>query len=193
MQKKTNHFYFLYLTILSLCITDDFAWTEEKDALTIYIRNVTESVTYEMLHEAFSKFGTIRTLNLVHQKACAFVEFAAPEAHRKALQATSVFVGDGHENVLTEKRVRKPPQAFTRRPSNNNLLKSFSSHNNLHSSYGLHSVSTAAAASVPNSTTATGTTVSSTATPPASPPTLENGQRVWLKKESERCDLTATC
>ena len=41
---------------------------EEKDALTIYIRNVTEHVTYEMLHEAFSAFGTIRTLNVVHPK-----------------------------------------------------------------------------------------------------------------------------
>ncbi|KAG0053335.1 hypothetical protein BGZ83_001300 [Gryganskiella cystojenkinii] len=166
---------------------------EEKDALTIYIRNVTESITYEMLHEAFSNFGTIRTLNVVHPKACAFVEFVTPEAHQKALQATSVSVGQGHENVLTEKRVRKPPQQFTRRPSNNNLLKSFSSHNNLHSSYGLHSVS-AAAVSVISTTSTTGTAaVSSTATPPASPPTLEKGQEGWLKKEDEGCDLTRTC
>ncbi|KAG0355756.1 hypothetical protein BG005_005277 [Podila minutissima] len=41
---------------------------EEKDALTIYIRNVTENVSYDMLHEAFSAFGTIRTLNVVHPK-----------------------------------------------------------------------------------------------------------------------------
>ncbi|KAF9094483.1 hypothetical protein BGX29_009478, partial [Mortierella sp. GBA35] len=81
---------------------------EEKDALTIYIRNVTESITYEMLYDAFSGFGTIRTLNVVHPKACAFVEFAGADAHQKALAATSVSVGDGHENVLTEKRVRKP-------------------------------------------------------------------------------------
>ncbi|KAF8934170.1 hypothetical protein BGZ47_010461 [Haplosporangium gracile] len=115
---------------------------EEKDALTIYIRNVTESITYEMLHDAFSIFGTIRTLNVVHPKACAFVEFATPEAHQKALAATSVPVGDGHENVLTEKRVRKPQQTagggFTRRPSTNNL-KSFASSGNLQGSYNNNS------------------------------------------------------
>ncbi|KAG0281348.1 hypothetical protein BGZ95_004687 [Linnemannia exigua] len=82
---------------------------EEKDALTIYIRNVTESITYDMLHDAFSVFGTIRTLNVVHPKACAFVEFASADAHQKALAATSVPVGDGHENVLTEKRVQRKP------------------------------------------------------------------------------------
>ncbi|KAF9272769.1 hypothetical protein BGZ68_002115 [Mortierella alpina] len=67
---------------------------DEKDALTIYIRNVTESITYEMLHDAFSAFGVIRTLNVVHPKACAFVEFTTSEAHQKALAATSVPVGN---------------------------------------------------------------------------------------------------
>ncbi|KAG0341738.1 hypothetical protein BG004_005927 [Podila humilis] len=97
---------------------------DEKDALTIYIRNVTESVSYEMLHDAFSAFGTIRTLNVVHPKACAFVEFTTADAHSKALVAASVRVGDGQEIVLTEKRVRKPQTGFARRPSTNNL-KSF--------------------------------------------------------------------
>ncbi|KAI8595610.1 hypothetical protein EDD21DRAFT_420488, partial [Dissophora ornata] len=41
---------------------------EEKDALTIYIRNVTDRTTYEMLHEAFSAFGTIRLLNVLYLK-----------------------------------------------------------------------------------------------------------------------------
>ncbi|KAK3835795.1 MAG: hypothetical protein JOS17DRAFT_519178 [Linnemannia elongata] len=175
---------------------------EEKDALTIYIRNVTESVTYEMLHDAFSVFGTIRTLNVVHPKACAFVEFATPDAHQKALAATSVPVGDGHENVLTEKRVRKPQQTagggFTRRPSTNNL-KSFASSGNLQASYNNssnnsnsnsnnnshthHMISTAAAAP-----THTGTANSYHSM------TKMNSKGTELHtKEDEGCDLTATC
>ncbi|KAG0247926.1 hypothetical protein BG011_000726 [Mortierella polycephala] len=114
---------------------------EEKDALTIYIRNVTESVTYEMLHKAFSVFGTIRTLNVVHSKACAFVEFATADAHEKALAATSVPVGEGYEHyVLTEKRVRKPQQSlssFSHRPSMNKS----SSFSNIHH-HGAHAINT---------------------------------------------------
>ncbi|GJJ73440.1 hypothetical protein EMPS_05798 [Entomortierella parvispora] len=175
---------------------------EEKDALTIYIRNVTESITSEMLHDAFSTFGAIRTLNVVHPKACAFVEFASPEAHQKALAATSVFVGEGHENVLTEKRVRKPPQAFTRRPSNNNMLKSYSSHNNLNSSFGIHSVSAATAAISLNTNASTlgaattTTTAAVTTTPPPTPPSQENDKvqrEGWLKKGDDGRDLSATC
>ncbi|KAG0324203.1 hypothetical protein BGZ99_002083 [Dissophora globulifera] len=130
---------------------------EERDALTIYIRNVTESISYDMLYEAFSAFGTIRTLNMVHPKACAFVEFTSPNAHQKALAAVSVPVGDGKESVLTEKRVRRQQQspAFTRRPSANNLKASAAANNgnhhysynnsNIPTDYTPHTVSTAAA------------------------------------------------
>ncbi|KAF9420191.1 hypothetical protein BGZ94_009201 [Podila epigama] len=82
---------------------------EEKDALTIYIRNVTENMTQESLLRAFSVFGPIRVLNVVHPKACAFVEFTTPEAYKSALAATAVSVGNG-EIVLTEMRIRRPHQ-----------------------------------------------------------------------------------
>ncbi|KAF9967187.1 hypothetical protein BGZ70_010466 [Mortierella alpina] len=169
---------------------------EEKDALTIYIRNVTESITYEMLHDAFSAFGVIRTLNVVHPKhingndsrltscspsdttlkACAFVEFTTSEAHQRALAATSVPVGYGHEDVLTEKRVRKPqqqPSSFSRRASSNNL-KSQLSNSNLQAAYTLHTVSTASGI--------TGHTHSRLS--------HKGGE---LTKEDEGCDLTAAC
>ncbi|KAF9215543.1 hypothetical protein CPC16_010026 [Podila verticillata] len=163
---------------------------EEKDALTIYIRNVTEHVTYEMLHEAFSAFGTIRTLNVVHPKACAFVEFASPEAHQKALAATSVRVGDGQENVLTEKRVRKPQTTFTRRPSMNNL-KSFSSTNNLNSAYAPHSVSAATASS--NTATLNSNNNGQHKVVTTGSEHGHGNKDGWTKKEDEGCDLTATC
>ncbi|KAG0087045.1 hypothetical protein BGZ93_010129 [Podila epicladia] len=163
---------------------------EEKDALTIYIRNVTENVTYDMLHEAFSAFGTIRTLNVVHNKACAFVEFASPEAHQKALAATSVRVGNGQDNVLTEKRVRKPQTTFTRRPSMNNL-KSFSSTNNLNSAYAPHSVSAATASS--NTATLNSNNGHKVVTTGSEGHDHGHGKDGWTKKEDEGCDLTAAC
>ncbi|KAF9404919.1 hypothetical protein BGZ94_003876 [Podila epigama] len=177
---------------------------EEKDALTIYIRNVTENVTYEMLHEAFSVFGTIRTLNVVHPKACAFVEFASPEAHQKALAATSVRVGDGHDNVLTEKRVRKPQTSFTRRPSTNNLksypsISNLNNNNNNHSSnnnnnnnalYAPHSVSTATVSS--NTATLNSNNIHKVITSGITGDTHNNSKDGWAKKEDEGCDLTAT-
>ncbi|KAF9958198.1 hypothetical protein BGZ72_000736 [Mortierella alpina] len=149
---------------------------EEKDALTIYIRNVTESITYEMLHDAFSTFGVIRTLNVVHPKACAFVEYTTSEAHQRALAATSVPVGYGHEDVLTEKRVRKPqqqPSSFSRRPSSNNL-KSQLSNSNLQAAYTPHMVSTASGAA-------------------ANTHSRLHYKGAELAKEDEGCDLTATC
>ncbi|KAF8978480.1 hypothetical protein BGZ46_006415 [Entomortierella lignicola] len=94
---------------------------EEKDALTIYVRNVTKNITYDMLFKAFSAFGTIRMLNMLQPKACAFVEFSTLEAYQRALAATSVSVGDGYENVVAEKRVRRPQQTFARRPSRDNI------------------------------------------------------------------------
>ncbi|KAG0377706.1 hypothetical protein BGX24_005594 [Mortierella sp. AD032] len=185
---------------------------EEKDALTIYIRNVTESITYDMLHDAFSVFGTIRTLNVVHPKACAFVEFVSADAHQKALAATSVPVGDGHENVLTEKRVRKPQQSagggFTRRPSTNNL-KSFASSGNLQAGYNNNNSSSNSNNNNHNTNTNNMNNstqqyhhhvVSTAAAAPTMPAhsfhsTTKPSSRVTEShgREDEGCDLTATC
>ncbi|KAF9110898.1 hypothetical protein BGX27_005737 [Mortierella sp. AM989] len=167
---------------------------EVKDALTIYIRNVTENITYEMLYDAFLVFGTIRTLNVVHPKACAFVEFASADAHQKALAAASVPVGNGHESVLTEKRVRKQQHpSFTRRASANNL-KAMAVNNNItiaQANYTPHMVSTAAAA-------AAGSTPHSNGTIPSNSITSTNIKTYTkvadvITREDEGCDLTATC
>ncbi|KAH7050963.1 hypothetical protein BKA57DRAFT_315268 [Linnemannia elongata] len=168
-----------------------------------------------MLHDAFSVFGTIRTLNVVHPKACAFVEFATPDAHQKALAATSVPVGDGHENVLTEKRVRKPQQTagggFTRRPSTNNL-KSFASNNNLQASYNNSSNNSNSNNSSSNNSSSNNSNsnnsshthhmISTAAAAPTHTGTANSYHsmtKMNLKgteshaKEDEGCDLTATC
>ncbi|KAG0227423.1 hypothetical protein BGW41_003826 [Actinomortierella wolfii] len=166
---------------------------EEKDALTIYIRNVTEAITYDMLYDAFSAFGTIRTLNVVHPKACAFVEYTTAEAHQKALAATSVKVGNGQDSVLTEKRVRRQQQGFTKRSSQNNL-KGGNQQHNMHSS---------AATNQHHQTVlhgqGQGTTTTATAGPLSSSTrteTLDVTGKLrdsWNKKEDEGCDVASPC
>ncbi|KAI7824297.1 hypothetical protein BC939DRAFT_141191 [Gamsiella multidivaricata] len=161
---------------------------EEKDALTIYIRNVGEHITYEMLYKAFSAFGTIRTLNVLHPKACAFAEFATHEAYQKALAAGCVPVGDGQETVLPEKRVRRPQQTFAGRPSRDNLksvgnrlVPIVPSHHLYLSSDNSSTTSTNSSDSARNDGMTKGQS------------TYENQIKVssnWLRREDEGCDLT---
>ncbi|KAG0269522.1 hypothetical protein DFQ27_003210 [Actinomortierella ambigua] len=175
---------------------------EEKDALTIYIRNVTESVTYDMLYDAFSTFGTIRTLNVVHPKACAFVEFTTADAHQKALAASSVKVGDGHENVLTEKRVRRQQQGFTKRSSTNNL-RGFNVNGGHQQLQQQHSTFSSHPTSSQHQTIShgygQGTTTTATASPPSSSTRTEalevtsKLRESWNKKEDEGCDVASPC
>ncbi|KAF9979256.1 hypothetical protein BGZ73_002524 [Actinomortierella ambigua] len=170
---------------------------EEKDALTIYIRNVTESITYDMLYDAFSAYGTIRTLNVVHPKACAFVEYTTAEAHQKALAASSVKVGDGRENVLTEKRVRRQQQGFTKRSSSNNL-KGFNASSQQHNAFNSQSNGSQQHQAIPHGL-GQGTTTTATANPLASTTrteTLEVTSKIresWNKKEDEGCDVASPC
>ncbi|KAF9997057.1 hypothetical protein BGZ80_003669 [Entomortierella chlamydospora] len=164
---------------------------EEKDALTIYIRNVTESMTYQMLYNAFSAFGTIRLLNVVHPKACAFVEFASADAYQKALAAASVPVGDGYDNVLTEKRVRKQQQpSFARRASASNLKAMSASTAQVNHTSRM--VSTVAGVAITASTPFSNGITSSDNITSTNNKTSMKGAEV-VAREDEGCDLTATC
>ncbi|KAI7819969.1 hypothetical protein BC939DRAFT_530964 [Gamsiella multidivaricata] len=92
--------------------------------------------------------GVIKKSGLANFKSASSQaqEFATPKVHQRALAASSVPVGRDHENVLTEKRVRKQHQQstlFTRRPSANNL-RSMVSIASAQANYTPHTVSTAA-------------------------------------------------
>ena len=146
------------------------------------------------------------------------MEFATPDAHQRALAATSVPVGDGLDNVLTEKRVRKPQQnagggahGFTRRASTNNL-KSFASSGNIQATYNANTntsaamttssiqhqhhnvVSTAAAAPSHAGTTPANVHHHHPMHHPSTRLNLNSkATPESLGKEDEGCDLTATC
>ncbi|GES88618.1 ubiquitin protease cofactor [Rhizophagus clarus] len=62
-------------------------------SLSIYVKGVTPSMTYELLKAAFSTFGHVKHLDVVHTKSCAFVEYNNTESYRRALEAHTVDVG----------------------------------------------------------------------------------------------------
>ncbi|RIA95300.1 hypothetical protein C1645_872874 [Glomus cerebriforme] len=71
-------------------------------SLSIYVKGVTSSMSYEQLKAAFAAFGHVKHLDVVHTKSCAFVEYNNAESYRRALEAHTVDVGG--ETVNTEER-----------------------------------------------------------------------------------------
>ncbi|KAF8518358.1 hypothetical protein BU17DRAFT_19849, partial [Hysterangium stoloniferum] len=65
-----------------------------------FVKGVTEVVSHQALsHILTSRFGNIKDLDIVRNKACAFLEFASPEGARRAIIA-SLPVSAGGEGGL---------------------------------------------------------------------------------------------
>ncbi|KAF9575491.1 hypothetical protein EC968_002752 [Mortierella alpina] len=82
---------------------------------SIYIKNVTERMSLDMLRESFSKFGKVTHLEYTHKRNCAFLDFSTPDAMNAALKQNTVPVGN--EIVLAEERRRGANNSFN---NNNN-------------------------------------------------------------------------
>ncbi|KAG0198509.1 hypothetical protein BGX28_008044 [Mortierella sp. GBA30] len=78
---------------------------------SIYIKNVTERMSLDMLRESFSKFGKVTHLEYTHKRNCAFLDFSTPDAMNAALKQNTVPVGN--EVVLAEERRRGGGNTFT--------------------------------------------------------------------------------
>ncbi|KAF9435188.1 hypothetical protein BGZ76_006750, partial [Entomortierella beljakovae] len=70
----------------------------------IYVKNVTEKMTIDQLREVFSKFGSVKHVELTNKKNCAYVDFDSNDAVQAALKQNKVNVGS--EVVLAEERRR---------------------------------------------------------------------------------------
>ncbi|KAF9937923.1 hypothetical protein BGZ67_000695 [Mortierella alpina] len=77
---------------------------------SIYIKNVTERMSLDMLRESFSKFGKVTHLEYTHKRNCAFLDFSTPDAMNAALKQNTVPVGN--EIVLAEERRRGSNNSF---------------------------------------------------------------------------------
>jgi hypothetical protein len=74
----------------------------KSENISIFVKNVQQTMTEEQLKEAFSKFGAIKTLTVVHAKSCAFLDFNNAESAHKALSQHKVNIGSAV--VLAEER-----------------------------------------------------------------------------------------
>ena len=75
---------------------------------SVYIKNVVaEQVTEAALRQALEAFGTVKDLQIIAARSCAFAEFTSVDGARKAAAKGSVAVGKNGWNVTVEER-RKP-------------------------------------------------------------------------------------
>ncbi|KAI8096261.1 uncharacterized protein BX664DRAFT_323490 [Halteromyces radiatus] len=89
----------------------------KEEATSIFVKNVTHGLTEAQLSEAFSKFGTVKSLNIVASRQCAFLDFTTPEACQKALGQHKVNVGTSI--VLAEERRRYGSGGMNRQQQQN--------------------------------------------------------------------------
>ncbi|KAG0045868.1 hypothetical protein BGZ83_008914 [Gryganskiella cystojenkinii] len=75
------------------------------DAHSIYVKNINERMSIDQLKEAFGKFGTVKNIELIARRTCAYVDFESVEAVQAALKQNVVQVGS--ETVLAEERRRQ--------------------------------------------------------------------------------------
>ncbi|KAJ9477335.1 Nuclear transport factor 2 [Pseudozyma hubeiensis] len=75
---------------------------------SVYIKNVVaDQVTDAALRQALEAFGTVKDLQIIASRSCAFAEFSSVDGARKAAAKGSVAVGKSGWNVTIEER-RKP-------------------------------------------------------------------------------------
>jgi hypothetical protein len=78
---------------------------DEKNS--VYVKNVIQAVTRDIVRDAFSKFGVIRHIDVVPTKGIAFVEFTTSEPVNKAVAQNNLVVTlpDGtRHTLLTDRR-----------------------------------------------------------------------------------------
>ncbi|KAG0200105.1 hypothetical protein BGX28_006745 [Mortierella sp. GBA30] len=81
-----------------------------EEMLQIYVKNITEKMSLDQLREAFSKFGSVKNVELTHKKNCAYIDFTTTEAVQAALKQNKVIVGS--ETVLAEERRPRNSSGF---------------------------------------------------------------------------------
>ncbi|KAI8074884.1 hypothetical protein BC940DRAFT_342631 [Gongronella butleri] len=80
----------------------------KEEVVGIFVKHVFNHVTTEQLHEAFSKFGAIKSLTMgTNGRTCAYIDFETPEAAQKALAQNKVVLSSKH-TVLAEERRPRP-------------------------------------------------------------------------------------
>ncbi|CAO3654223.1 unnamed protein product [Mucor hiemalis] len=75
----------------------------------IFVKDVNSTITEEQLEEAFSKFGPVKSVKILHNKNCGFIDYGSIESTQKALEQHKVMIG-GNQHVYAEER--RPSRYF---------------------------------------------------------------------------------
>ncbi|KAF5976697.1 hypothetical protein FCOIX_6973 [Fusarium coicis] len=78
----------------------------DKESTTVYVKFVTDKVQDADLRNALTAFGELKSLDIIRQKNCAFVEFKTPEASKAAVAANPHTING--ETIMVESRRNKP-------------------------------------------------------------------------------------
>ncbi|CAG8515244.1 10555_t:CDS:2 [Acaulospora morrowiae] len=103
--------------------------------LSLYIKGITPQMTQEKLAEAFESIGQVKSLDLVHAKSCAFVEFSSQEAYQKALSMKTIQI-PGFANVIVEERHKNDNRPRHRSNYDNHYQRNFNPHNGMNTQRG---------------------------------------------------------
>lgn len=87
----------------------------------IYVRDVHSSMTEEQLGEVFSKFGPVKSVKIITNKNCAFIDYGSIESTQKALEQHKVMIGGNQHVYAEERRPQRPfrPHVDNRRYQHN--------------------------------------------------------------------------
>ncbi|KAK9712598.1 hypothetical protein K7432_007041 [Basidiobolus ranarum] len=82
---------------------------KQDENLSVFVKGVQDGMTPEMFKASFGSVGTVKAVDVIIPKNCAFIEFTSIEAYRKAV-TQSTFVVNG-QNVYAEERRKNPRQS----------------------------------------------------------------------------------
>lgn len=81
-----------------------------------FVKGVVETISDEQLESALQRFGTLKSYDIIRNKACAFVDFNRVEDARKAIQASlprhlggegGIVVGEDGRTIHVEEKKEK--------------------------------------------------------------------------------------
>jgi RNA recognition motif-containing protein len=81
---------------------------------TLYVGNLTYSVTEEQIKELFSNYGEVKEVRIIERKGFGFVEMSSPEEAEKAKEELSGTVFEGRTLRIDEARPPRPRREFRR-------------------------------------------------------------------------------
>ncbi|KAI7857817.1 hypothetical protein BDC45DRAFT_602912 [Circinella umbellata] len=90
--------------------------SQRREDTQIFIKNINQSINEENLREAFSQFGTVKAVNVVYNRNCAFLDFTSTDSVHKALSQHKVNV---HNNVVLAEERRHNSNTGGNRYQNN--------------------------------------------------------------------------